>query len=137
MVLTFSIFAYYLLCLSLIFTSAVLLSPSSHTFFTSPFPRVLLTVLILGLCYTWITDYQAMYNTPEVTQLGDSCEERLKMMEFKQDFAKLQRDVYIKAMAIFGLVVCMAVAVKEKRMQREREYYQTSLKAEAGKDKTE
>lgn len=122
--------SYWVLCVSIICLFVSLLTPSSHSFFTLPPVRGLLTAVLVALCWSWTVDYQTMYNMPVFTLREDSCESRVELLEFKQDYAKLQRDVYIKAMGIACLGACLAVAVKEKRMQREREYYQTSLKAE-------
>lgn len=127
--------AYWVTCVSLICMFLSLLTPSSHSFFTLPPVRGLLTVVLMAVCWSWTVDYQAMYNMPVFTVRENSCESRVEMLEFKQDYAKLQRDVYLKALGIAGLLVCLIVAVKEKKMQREREYYQTSLKTERQQDR--
>lgn len=130
--------SYWVLCFSLICLFVSLLSPSSSSFFNLRPVRGLLTVMLVALCWSWTEDYQTMYHLPVFTLKQDTCEGRVELLEFKQDYAKLQRDVYIKAMGVMCLGVCMAVAVKEKQMQTERGYYQTSIKVERqDKDKSD
>lgn len=105
-----------------------LLSRKACVWFYSRFVRFALSMMMLLCTWGWLIDLQGVKNTPDRLASSDTCEAQLELMEFKHEYAKLQRNAYLKFAGMLCFFVCLVVSFREIDVQQELQYYKTSAR---------